>query len=118
MTPTRAFADLGQSIWLDDISKPLLDDGRLDRYIADLDVTGLTSNPAIFQAAIGGSAAYDPRIAELRAEGLEGEQLLFELMLDDLQRAADKFAPVHSRTAGVDGFVSLEVSPLLARDTE
>jgi transaldolase len=118
VTPTRAFADLGQSIWLDDISKPLLDDGRLERYIGELDVTGLTSNPAIFQAAIGGSDAYDPRIGELQADGSDGEALLFELMLEDLKRAADAFAPVHERTAGVDGFVSLEVSPLLARDTE
>lgn len=117
MNPTRAFAELGQSLWLDDISKPLLDDGRLDRYIGELNVTGLTSNPAIFQAAIGSGDAYDTAIGELRATGLGGEELLFELMLDDLRRAADLFAGIHSRTAGVDGFVSLEVSPLLARDT-
>ncbi len=118
MTPTSAFAELGQSIWLDDISKSLLDDGRLERYIGELDVTGLTSNPAIFQAAIGSSDAYDPRIGQLQAQGSDGEALLFELMLEDLKRAADAFASVHERTAGVDGFVSLEVSPLLARDTD
>lgn len=118
MSPTSAFANLGQSLWLDDISRALLDDGRLDRYIGELDVTGLTSNPAIFQAAIGGSDAYDGRIAELQSGGSDGEALLFELMLEDLKRAADAFAAVHQRTAGVDGFVSLEVSPLLARDTE
>ena len=116
--PTAPFARLGQSLWLDDISRALLDDGRLERYIKDLDVTGLTSNPAIFQAAIGGSDAYDGRIAELTAEGLDGEALLLELMLEDLKRAADAFSHIHKRTAGVDGFVSLEVSPLLARETE
>lgn len=117
MTPTRAFAELGQSLWLDDISTPLLDDGRLDRYIAELDVTGLTSNPAIFQAAIGGSDAYDPAIAGLQGSDLDTEEMLFTLMLTDLERAARKFDAVHERTAGVDGWVSLEVSPLLARDT-
>jgi len=117
MNPTRAFAELGQSLWLDDISKPLLDDGRLDRYIGELNVTGLTSNPAIFQGAIGSSVAYDSAIAQLRLGGSDGEALLFDLMLDDLQRAADLFKDVHSRTSGVDGYVSLEVSPLLARDT-
>ena len=117
MNPTRAFAELGQSLWLDDISKPLLDDGRLDRYIGELNVTGLTSNPAIFQGAIGSSDAYDSAIAQLRSSGSDGEALLFDLMLDDLQRAADLFKEVHSRTSGVDGYVSLEVSPLLARDT-
>ena len=115
---TKPFAELGQSIWLDDISRSLLDDGRLERYVGELDVTGLTSNPAIFQASIGGSNAYDERIGQLTAEGLDGEPLLFELMLEDLKRAADAFAGVHERTCGVDGFVSLEVSPLLAHDTD
>jgi len=117
MNPTSAFAELGQSLWLDDISKPLLDDGRLDSYISELNVTGLTSNPAIFQAAIGSGDAYDARIAELSPTIADSESLLFELMLEDLRRAADLFASVHDRTCGVDGFVSLEVSPLLARDT-
>ena len=117
MNPTSAFAELGQSLWLDDISKPLLDDGRLDSYITELNVTGLTSNPAIFQAAIGSGDAYDARIAELSPTIPDSEALLFELMLEDLRRAADLFAGVHERTCGVDGFVSLEVSPLLARDT-
>lgn len=118
MSATQKFADLGQSLWLDDISKALLDDGRLERYVSELSVTGLTSNPAIFQAAIGGSDAYDPRIAELSSAGLAGEALLLELMLEDLRRAADAFADVHELACGVDGFVSLEVSPLLARETE
>ena len=118
MTSTKAFTDLGQSLWLDDISKSLLDDGRLDRYISELGVSGLTSNPAIFQASIGGSDAYDARISELAATGLEGEELLFELMIEDLQRAAEAFAAVHARTSSVDGHVSLEVSPLLAHDSE
>ena len=116
MTATKNFTALGQSIWLDDISKGLLDDGRLERYIGDLGVTGLTSNPAIFQGAIGGSDAYDSAIAELLGQGLSGEDLLFALMIDDLQRAADAFTHIHDATSGVDGHVSLEVSPLLARD--
>ncbi|MEI7888699.1 MAG: transaldolase [Actinomycetes bacterium] len=118
MTATQAFTSLGQSLWLDDISKSLLDDGRLNRYIGELGVTGLTSNPAIFQSAIGGSDAYDSAINKLAGEGLAGEDLLFALMIDDLQRAADAFTAVHQRTSGVDGHVSLEVSPLLARDPE
>ena len=118
MTATQAFTELGQSLWLDDISKSLLDDGRLQRYISELGVTGLTSNPAIFQSAIGGSDAYDTAINELAAKGLSGEDLLFALMIDDLQRAADEFTAVHNRTSQVDGHVSLEVSPLLARDPE
>lgn len=116
MTATKNFTALGQSIWLDDISKGLLDDGRLERYIGELGVTGLTSNPAIFQGAIGGSDAYDSAISELAAQGLNGEDLLFALMIDDLQRAADAFAHIHDASSGVDGHVSLEVSPLLARD--
>jgi transaldolase len=116
MKTTRALADLGQSLWLDNITRPLLDSGTLQRYIDELDVTGLTSNPTIYDRAIGGSDAYDEQIAEAAHAGRSGEDTFFELALDDLRRAADLFRPVHDRTGGVDGFVSLEVSPLLAYD--
>jgi transaldolase len=105
---------LGQSLWLDNITRDLLDRGTLARYITELAVTGLTSNPTIFDHAISKSAAYDADIRQLAAQGLSVEPLFFELAIADLTRAADLFAGVHRRTAGVDGFVSLEVSPLLA----
>jgi transaldolase len=117
MQATRALHDLGQSLWLDNITRELLDTGTLKRYIDELSVTGLTSNPTIFDHALSKSHAYDAAIrAKLRA-GRSGEQLFFDLALEDLGRAADLFRPVHERTAGVDGWVSLEVSPLLAHDT-
>lgn len=107
---------LGQSLWLDNITRGLLDSGTLARYVAELSVTGLTSNPTIFDRAIGGTTAYDADVRDGAATGLAPEAVFFELALADLRRAADLFAPVHDRTGGVDGFVSLEVSPLLARD--
>jgi transaldolase len=111
-------AQLGQSLWLDNISRDLLDSGTLQRYIATSSVTGLTSNPTIFEHAISKGAAYDGEIRHLFAAGLSGEKLFFKLALQDLSRAAGLFAPIHARTAGVDGFVSLEVSPSLAYDTQ
>ncbi len=107
---------LGQSLWLDSISRQMLDDGRLQRYITELQVTGLTSNPTIFDEAIG-SGAYDADIARKTREGKSGEALFTELALADLQRAADLFRPEFERTQGVDGWVSMELSPLLAADT-
>jgi transaldolase len=117
MNPTTRLHELGQSLWLDNITRTLLDDGTLRRYIVDYSVTGLTSNPSIFEHAIKGGRAYDDAIKRLAAAGLEGEALFFELALQDLTRAADLFRPAHDRTAGVDGWVSLEVSPLLAADS-
>ena len=108
---------IGQSLWLDNITRDLLDGGTLARYIAELSVTGLTSNPTIYDKAIGGTAAYDADIRSGAGRGLEPEAIFFDLALADLRRAADLFAPVHARTGGVDGYVSLEVSPLLAYDT-
>jgi transaldolase len=116
MKATQTLHNLGQSIWLDNITRELLDSGTLKRYIDDLSVTGLTSNPTIFDHAIAKSKSYDPEIRWLMGTGLSGEALFFELAVQDLTRAADLFAPIHERTAGVDGFVSLEVSPLLAYD--
>jgi transaldolase len=118
MKPTKQLHDLGQSLWLDNITRGILDDGTLEGYIRELDVTGLTSNPTIFDKAISGGHDYDEQITELRDQGLEPEPLFFELALADLRRAADLFKPVHVRTDAVDGFVSLEVSPKLADDTE
>jgi len=117
MKATQKLHDLGQSIWLDNITRDLLTSGTLKRYIDDLSVTGLTSNPTIFDQAIKNSASYDGAIRQKLAEGKAGEPLFFELALDDLQRAADLFRPIHRQTNGVDGWVSLEVSPLLAHDT-
>ena len=116
--PTRQLHDLGQSLWLDNISRDLLTSGTLKRYIDELSLTGLTSNPTIFHQAIKGSAAYDTAIRTRREQGRSGEDLFFDLAIEDLQQAADLFRPVHERTAGVDGWVSLEVSPLLAYDTK
>src|SRR5260370_27613015 len=109
---------LGQSLWLDNITRNLLKTGVLRRYIHELSVTGLTSNPTIFDHAIKNSSDYDDAIKGKLAEGKSGEKLFFELALDDLAQAADLFRPIHDRTCGVDGWVSLEVSPLLAHDTQ
>ncbi len=116
MKPTEALQRAGQSLWLDNITRDLLTSGTLARYIGELSVTGLTSNPTIFDHAIKNGAAYDAAIRERARAGLSGEKLFFELALDDITRAADLFRPVHERTDGVDGWVSLEVSPTLARD--
>jgi transaldolase len=117
MKPTQQLHDLGQSLWLDNITRDMLNDGTLKRYIDELSVTGLTSNPTIFDQAITHGKAYDSEIGRLVETGLSGEDLFFELAVQDLTRAADLFTEIHRRTAGVDGFVSLEVSPLLAYDT-
>jgi transaldolase len=109
---------LGQSLWLDNITRDLLDSGTLQHYIDTLSITGLTSNPTIFDHAISGSASYDAEIHRQLDAGRSGEALFFNLAVQDLTRAADLFAPIHARTAMVDGFVSLEVSPLLAYDTQ
>jgi transaldolase len=117
MKATQILHDLGQSLWLDNITRDLLDSGTLKRYIDELSVTGLTSNPTIFDHAIKNSTAYDAAIRKKLEEGKSGEELFFELAIEDLTRAADLFRPIYDRTDGVDGWVSLEVSPLLAHDT-
>jgi transaldolase len=117
MKATETLHDRGQSLWLDNITRDLLETGTLARYIGELSVTGLTSNPTIFDHAIKNSAAYDAAIRKKVREGKSGEELFFELALEDLTRAADLFQPIWDRTDGVDGWVSLEVSPLLAHDT-
>jgi transaldolase len=117
MKPTQALHEAGQSLWLDNITRALLDGGILARYVAEYSVTGLTSNPTIFDKAIRDGTAYDADIAARKAAGASDEQVFFDLALADLRRAAELFAPVHARTDGVDGWVSLEVSPLLAHDT-
>ncbi len=117
MKATNLLHDLGQSIWLDNITRNLLNNGTLTRYIDELSVTGLTSNPTIFDHAIKNSSDYDGAILEGLAAGKSGETLFFELALEDITRAADLFRPIYDRTNGVDGRVSLEVSPLLAHDT-
>ena len=118
MNATSKLRSLGQSLWLDDITRDLLDSGTLQNYIQQLSVTGLTSNPSIFDHAIAHSDKYDDEIRRLTARGYSGEALFFELALADLERAADLFSPIHDATAGTDGWVSLEVSPLLAYQTE
>lgn len=118
MTTTKTLHDLGQSLWLDNITREILDNGTLRRYIDDLSVTGLTSNPTIFDEAIGNTSAYDGGIRRKAQAGLAGEELFVELALEDLRRAADLFRPVYDRTQGIDGWVSMEVSPLLANDTK
>lgn len=118
MKATQALHALGQSLWVDNITRDMLDSGTLKTYIDELSVTGLTSNPTIFDHAIAKSESYDPEIKRLMKAGFTGEALFFELALQDLSRAADLFLPIHERTATVDGFVSLEVSPLLAYDTQ
>jgi transaldolase len=117
MKATQLLHDLGQSIWLDNITRDLLNTGTLKRYVSELSVTGLTSNPTIFDHAIKNSTAYDAAIREKLSKGKSGEALFFELALEDLTRAAGQFRPVHDKTDRVDGWVSLEVSPLLAYDT-
>ncbi len=118
MKATSLLHDLGQSIWLDNITRDLLNSGTLKSYIEELSVTGLTSNPTIFDQAIKKSSSYDDSIREKLAKGQSGEELFFNVALEDLTRAADLFRPVWEKTNGVDGFVSLEVSPLLAHDTK
>ena len=117
MKATKLLHDLGQSLWLDNITRDLLDSGTLKQYIDDLSVTGLTSNPTIFDHAIKNSTAYDAAISKELASGMSNEALFFELALEDLTRAADLFRPIYEKTNGIDGWVSLEVSPLLAHDT-
>jgi transaldolase len=117
MKATQKLHDMGQSLWLDNITRGLLTGGTLRRYIQEFSITGLTSNPTIFDHAIKNSHDYDDAIRQKLQEGKSGEALFFELALEDLQQAADLFRPIHDRTNGVDGWVSLEVSPLLAHDT-
>jgi transaldolase len=116
MISTRALHDIGQSLWLDNITRDLLASGMLARYIDQLGITGLTSNPTIFDHAFQKSAAYDEGIGQKLKAGQSGEAIFFSLALEDLTAAADLFRPIHERTSGVDGWVSLEVSPLLAHD--
>lgn len=118
MTATKQLHELGQSLWLDNITRDMLENGTLQRYIDELSVTGLTSNPTIFHQAIKNSELYDSTIQEKFKNGQSGEPLFFEVALEDITRAADQFRPVWDRTDGVDGWVSLEVSPLLAYDTD
>ena len=117
MKATQLLHNLGQSLWLDNITRDLLNKGTLEGYIDELSVTGLTSNPTIFDQAIKSSPAYDAAIREKLAQGKSGEELFFDLAIEDLTRAADLFRPIFDQTNGVDGWVSLEVSPLLAYDT-
>ena len=116
MKPTQQLHDLGQSLWLDNITRGLLTSGTLRHYIDDFSITGLTSNPSIFDLAIKNSNFYDDAIHQKGKEGKSGEALFFELAIEDLRQAADLFRPVHKTTAGMDGWVSLEVSPSLAYD--
>jgi transaldolase len=118
MKPTQQLHELGQSLWLDNITRAMLGDGTLRRYIDELSITGLTSNPTIFDKAITGGSTYDEQITELHERGLELEQAFFELALADLRDAARMFEPINQRTDGVDGWVSIEVSPLLADDAK
>jgi transaldolase len=117
MKTTQKLHEIGQSLWLDNITRGLLASGTLQRYIQELSITGLTSNPTIFDHAIKNSHDYDDAISQKMKEGKSGEALFFELAIEDLRQAADLFRPIHDRTNGVDGWVSLEVSPLLARNT-
>jgi len=118
MKPTQQLHDLGQSLWVDNITRPMLDDGTEQSYIDDYNVTGQTSNPTIFDKAISAGDAYDEQIAELREKGLDGEELFFELALADVTRAARMFRQIYDDTDRMDGWVSLEVSPKLAYDTQ
>jgi transaldolase len=117
MKTTQKLHSIGQSLWLDNITRGLLASGTLQRYIEELSITGLTSNPTIFDHAIKNSHDYDSAISQKMKDGKSGEALFFELAIEDLRQAADLFLPIHERTNGVDGWVSLEVSPLLARNT-
>jgi transaldolase len=116
MKATQQLHNLGQSLWLDNITRDLLDSGTLAKYIGELSVTGLTSNPTIFDHAIKNSAAYDAAIREGLRKGSAAEEIFFNLALEDITRAADLFKPIHERTNGTDGWVSIEVSPLVAYD--
>ena len=118
MNRTRLLRDIGQSLWLDNITRELLDNGGLRKYIDEFSITGLTSNPTIFDEAIGGGNAYDDGIRAKTKAGKSGEALFIELALEDLRRAADLFRPAFEASDGVDGWVSMEVSPLLADDTQ
>jgi transaldolase len=118
MSNTKNLHDLGQSLWLDNITREILDNGTLRRYVEQFSVTGLTSNPTIFDEAIGKTAAYDKGIRQKAQAGMSGENLFVELALEDLRRAADIFRPEFERTQGIDGWVSMEVSPLLANETK
>ncbi|WP_263355177.1 transaldolase [Acidicapsa acidisoli] len=118
MVATQRLREIGQSLWLDNIPRGLLASGTLERYIRDLPITGFTSNPTIYDHAIKNTHDYDDAIGRKLKEGRSGEALLFELAIEDLRQAADLFRPIHDRTNGVDGWMSLEVSPLLARSTE
>jgi transaldolase len=118
MKATALLSMTGQSIWLDNITRKLLDSGQLSQWIRDLSVVGLTSNPSIFEKAVTGSSDYDGQVSSLAAKGLSAEQIFFDCAISDLTRACDLFRSVHERTGGIDGWVSLEVSPLLANDTK
>jgi transaldolase len=118
MAATKELHDAGQSLWLDNITRDSVNDGTIERYIDELSLTGLTSNPTIFDKALADGDAYDEQTSELLAAGKSGEELFFELAIRDLRGACDLFDETHRRTAGIDGWCSLEVSPLLARDTE
>src|ERR1700756_1149317 len=118
MKATQILHNLGQSIWLDNITRDLLDTGTLQQYIDEFSVTGLTSNPTIFENAIKKSRSYDQPIREKVANGKFGEDLFFDMALEDITRAADLFRPIYDRTNTVDGWASLEVSPLLAHETD
>ena len=118
MKATRKLHDAGQSIWLDNITRGLLDSGTLQKYVNELSVTGLTSNPTIFDQAISKGGDYDEGIRRLTAQGRAGEDLFFDLAIEDLTRAADIFKPIHEATNRVDGYVSLELSPTIAFDTK
>ena len=117
MNKTKQLRELGQSLWLDKITREILDNGTLHRYVDEFCITGLTSNPTIFDEAIGKSTSYDEGIRDKAKAGQSGEALFLELALEDLRRAADLFRPIFDASAGVDGWVSMEVSPLLANDT-
>ncbi|MEO7197615.1 MAG: transaldolase family protein, partial [Solirubrobacterales bacterium] len=118
MSATKELHDAGQSLWLDNITRDAVNDGTIEGYVRDLSLTGLTSNPTIFDQALSEGNAYDEQTSELLEAGKTGEDLFFELALRDLRGACDIFADVHRRTAGVDGWASLEVSPALARDAK
>ncbi|MCC6197172.1 MAG: transaldolase [Burkholderiales bacterium] len=117
MNRTRLLRDIGQSLWLDNITRDMLDDGTLRRYVDGFSITGLTSNPTIFDAAIGRTNAYDEGIRDKVKAGRSGEALFIELALEDLRRAADLFRPAYEASGGVDGWASMEISPLLVADT-
>jgi transaldolase len=118
MKATQQLHNLGQSLWLDNITRQMLDSGTLKRYVDELSITGLTSNPTIFDQAMTHGDAYDGEIARLMSSGMSAEDAFFEMAIEDLRRACDLFAPIHERTATVDGWASLEVSPLLAYDAK